>query len=136
MEEAQGEAPTVSVSASTDTPEYTPTGIDALETSQRWVDKLVAAAEGDDTALLHLTREHLEICKIHADAIRALRAAALVRERERGKSNRELKDAAGISDSQVARAAISAGGKRRIDRRHGPADRRQGPPDRRSGGLP
>jgi hypothetical protein len=134
MEETQGEGSPVSVPASDDTPEYTQTGFNALTASKEWVEQIVAAADGDDTVLLQLTREHLEVCKIHADAIRELRAAAIVRERDRGKSNRELRDVAGISDSQVARTAIGAGGKRRIDRRRGPAERRQGPPDRRSDG--
>lgn len=138
MEEAQEEVP-VTPTAKQD--EITKTGADARESSQKWVQRLVADATDadgntDDTRLLELIKEHLDVCEDHRAAIRQVRAQAIVRERERGKSNVELTESAGLSDSGVARAAIGAGGKRRFTRRKGPSDRRTGEADRRSSGSP
>lgn len=119
--EEQEEVPDVSVAANADNEDHnqTETGRDASEASQQWVDRIVADAGGDDEELLRLINEHLEVVATHARVIRDLRGAAIVRERRRGKSNRDLRLITGISDSQVARAAIRAGGDRRIDRRPG-----------------
>jgi hypothetical protein len=138
MEEAQEEE-LVTPTAKQD--EKTTTGADAREASHDWVQRLVADATDadgnvDDTKLLELIKEHLDICEDHRAAVRSVRAQAIVRERERGKSNVELTESAGLSDSGVARAAIGAGGKRRFTRRSGPSDRRTADTDRRSSGSP
>lgn len=134
--EAQEEVTEVTAIANTDTPATTQTGRDARDSSHAWIDRLVDAAAGDDTVLLELIKEHLEVCKDHVAALRVLRSEAIVRERAAGKSNMDLKDAAGLSDSQVSRAAIAAGGQRRFKRRRGLPDRRVGERDRRSSGSP